>query len=84
MADFTAKLASINFAKLQAIAQRIVSVETVEDAYAFAQKVREASEIAINAALRIAGIEQAARGLDDEHNQNVSRAIDMYFEAEAE
>lgn len=70
----------IDMARLGAIVMRIVSVETVNDAQAFAQKVREASEILIDAGLRIAGVAQGdARSLS---NDSIVDAVVAAYEAD--
>lgn len=56
--------AGVDVERLSAIAMRVVSVETITEAQEFARKIREATEIAISAVLRIAGLEDGnARAL---------------------
>ncbi len=73
---------SLDFDALFAICRRLVSVETVNDAYALARKIRDAAKIFEGAALRIAGLDapepdaaDSSRSLDAEQPQSIDDQI---------
>jgi len=73
MPDFT----TIDTARLFAIAERLISVETVQDIETFRLKVQEAATIVTEAALRILGYQSRAI-LRDSTRAAVARAIELY------
>lgn len=79
------RLLGLDLDLLTGIAKRLVSVESVEDATSFATKIREATEIAIAAGLRIAGVEDSsARAMiSPERNQMIDAVCAKYLYQEA-
>jgi hypothetical protein len=71
--------AEIDTTKLWAIIARLVCVDTVEDAQAFAVKVEEAKNILVEAGLRIAGL--GSRDLaDPQQAVKVATVVAAYYE----
>lgn len=76
-------LAGVDMQKVSAIVWRILSEDTVQDARAAAEKIKEAAEILTNAGLRILGVDQEyraetrSRSLDQE--RIVTEIVAEYF-----
>lgn len=69
----------IDTTKLWAIIARIVCVDTVEDAQAFAEKVEEAKNILVEAGLRIAGCGSRDLG-DPQQAAQIATVVAAYYE----